>query len=865
MAASMFFSVAYAKDSMFGERDEWHVAQENIDDIFKYDLAEASEDGQVGYDSIVNDITALGIMSLDENGLFNEGEIVTKKELAIVINKIRYRGESYIEDTQNKYGSDEKVTLKNALASMVEVLGYGIDTQSYTSNGELYVAIRLGLLRDVDYSNVNRYLTRGDLATIVYNSFDVNIQKEENLNGMKTYSIKKNSSVLSEYMDIVKVEGVLNGINGLNLYAYRNVREGTVEIDGAVYNTDDDCTLLFGKRVVVYAKKNDDNKLDIVYLREKTGSKASVTYEFDAKNNAEITVDSIKIDTADGEKVTIDFSDLKYCMYNGSIVSKNEIGNKIKNAGYGTIVLSASDMTYDTIIVKSYDTYFVQYINPEDQIITPYYDVNFGTVASPNYLLEIPEDAVINVVDTDGKKLTLSSIKQKSVIDIYQSADGKYAEIVVSTKKYTGSIKTIENNEYVTFDSGETYVIDKLFATLTNAPKLDYDSTGTFYISSKGRICGYESGDAAEWGYVRLIGKTDDLDTNYILRLFDSSGTWQQYFIADKITLDGIKSVAVTNAVENTLRAFIDDTDISNNIIRFKLNNDGEVNFIDTIIDNPAESEDDERVIHHSSWDDQYTSNWTEGFSWKTSGGGQVPYHITNDSVIFSIPEDRTKEKKYSVNLKTVFVQDEKYRLKFYSADEWLICGAAIIDEGGGTSASGSVSNESYLGSTLFGVESVKKVLDSEGDVAYAVVGWEWKAKPTKKTVYLPEDFLDNNDLPVVGGVYRIIYSGDGTTYTKMDLLMKDGIIPDIDPVNAGNTHERMTGTIVAFSSGMIKIKLPNGDESSWQTNINGSYMIYDRETKKFTAATYQDLYVGEKIYIYGAVENAGGMLVCRN
>ena len=90
LAANMFFAAVYAKDSMFGDRDEWHVAQPNIDDIYKYDLNNGTGDVQSQYSNIVADITALGIMSLDTNGNFNENEAVTEKELAVIINKIRY-------------------------------------------------------------------------------------------------------------------------------------------------------------------------------------------------------------------------------------------------------------------------------------------------------------------------------------------------------------------------------------------------------------------------------------------------------------------------------------------------------------------------------------------------------------------------------------------------------------------------------------------------------------------------------------------------------------------------------------------------------------------------------------------------------
>ena len=190
-----------------------------------------------------------------------------------------------------------------------------------------------------------------------------------------------------------------------------------------------------------------------------------------------------------------------------------------------------------------------------------------------------------------------------------------------------------------------------------------------------------------------------------------------------------------------------------------------------------------------------------------------------------------------------------------------MLCCAAAVVTLRSAAASG---NDSFQGSTLLGIEKVLRGVNEDGESVYTIEGWEWRNSPKKVSVALPANFLDENEEPRIGCVYRFQRDGTGAGYEKLDMLVDSGNIPDGINVNAGGTHERMTGTIESFNSSMIKIRLSDGSQSSWQTNLNGSYMIYNKATQKFYQATYADLYVGEKIYLYGAVENAGGMLVCR-
>ena len=848
LAVNTVFCAVYAKDSMFGERDEWLTAQDYIDDVYKYDLNSSAESGQNVYSDAVTDIIALGIMKTDDKGNFAENAVMTRSELALVINKIRYGDDSYLKSGHENYGNSDKVTLSDGIKSMVELLGYGVDALAYSKDGELFAAQKLGILKSVDVSNTERFLTKGDLALMIYNSFGVNIQTETIERDTKKYSVKK-SDILNEYMDIVRTEGILSGIHGVNLFSNAAVREGTVEIDRALYYTGNNYSALFGKRVVSYAKKDnaDADAYTIVFLRELTGKRASVEYSFDTGDNLTVNSGKLEFENSDGSADIYYYSDFKYAMFNGDIIEPAETESLLKSNQTGKIIISSSGKNtgFDTIVVKSYANYHVKYFNAEDKRITPDYGLAY---------IELPEKTVINTTDETGRKLNFSDISQKCVISMFKNSSGSYCDIIVSNAKVNGTVISSENDK-ITLDNGITYPIDNIYKNAPDKAEIKLNSTGTFYITANGRVAGFSSGGEAVWAILYAVGTKSELDRfdgKYSVKLFDSTGAWQEYSFAKKLTVDGEAPVSSENAA-----ALI--TPYINDLIRFKINGKNEVTFIDTAKDNAAENTDKDRVSHDSSWDLKYTSNWSKGFSWKYNGK-QVPYHIMSQTVVFSVPTDIKKERLYAVKSNSMFTEGSTYNIKFYSPDDMLCCAAAVV-----TLRSAAASgNDSFQGSTLLGIEKVLRGVNEDGESVYTIEGWEWRNSPKKVSVALPANFLDENEEPRIGCVYRFQRDGTGAGYEKLDMLVDSGNIPDGINVNAGGTHERMTGTIESFNSSMIKIRLSDGSQSSWQTNLNGSYMIYNKATQKFYQATYADLYVGEKIYLYGAVENAGGMLVCR-
>ena len=173
----------YAKDTMFGPREDWLVAEDYTDDVFLYDYENNGgpnnpSGGGEELSNYVKDIILLGVMGYEENGLFGSEKEVTEKQLAEIIIKLRYNGDSALTDYQHKYGINKKATVKTALTLMVDALGYSDEIKNYGEDGYFAVASNLKLLRNIKYTAVSDNINREQLATLIYNSLDVDLKYE---------------------------------------------------------------------------------------------------------------------------------------------------------------------------------------------------------------------------------------------------------------------------------------------------------------------------------------------------------------------------------------------------------------------------------------------------------------------------------------------------------------------------------------------------------------------------------------------------------------------------------------------------------------------------------------------------------------
>ena len=129
--------------------------------------------------------------------------------------------------------------------------------------------------------------------------------------------------------------------------------------------------------------------------------------------------------------------------------------------------------------------------------------------------------------------------------------------------------------------------------------------TFDYYLDSIGCIAVYDKNSGSDYIYHGIITSyrflNDDFESAPEVKIYTEDGTFTWYKTAEKINLDGIKSqksylmfnCQVEDNQDNKIyNVLMNDDGIIPQMIAYKLNKLGEVNYIDTVDKTEAEDED---------------------------------------------------------------------------------------------------------------------------------------------------------------------------------------------------------------------------------------------------------------------------------
>lgn len=843
-------SSAYAKDSMFGERDEWLTAEKYIDDVFKYDYetfdddSQSSEENLGSYSRAITDCKLLGIMTNEESGNFEPNKIVKKNELAAVLIRMLHNDSSLISEFVKNYSNEADATVSDAAAVMVEALGYSNQIKQYEENGAMLVAAKLKVFKNMEQPSGNALLTKEVLAAFVYNTLSIDIMVETGFaNNEIVYERKKGATILTEYMNVTPIDGFLDAVYGLNIYSSEKIPEGYVSIDRVQYMTDDNYSDLFAGRVHGYARYDElRNKYRIIGIAASDDCSPTVTYSaYDCYAEG----GSIKIDN-DEKKIKYPLSAVKHFMYNGDYKPVNELAGMLSGNISGLVRLSASESNgnYDTVLIKDFNSFALQSVSSEDGLFI----LKNGVHYNGNGYIKLSDDIVANIRDNNGEIITLDKIKANSVLDFYQNSDATYCEAVITRDSIEGAIVATADDKYILDNGLELHMAPSALEAVANGKlnKLNIGDRGDFYVSVSEDIVDYAVSDSIRWGYLREVGtfSSDAFTSGTAARIFSSSGDWITVDFADKVEIDGVKSIKAADAY-----TLIKSKNGEDNLVRYKLNSENLLTFLDTVSDEPEESAYNDRIALADNFNGE--ANWSKGYSWS-----DCPMHIVPQTTIFIIPGNKSKEKHYKIETNTYFQSGEKYNIDFYTPDNMLKCKAAIV-----SGSSGSSDSSNFVGSTLIAVQSVIRSIDEEENDRTIIKGLLWKNRVSEVRLTISDVLTDDDEAvkPEVGCVYR--YKMVDDEITELELISDKGLIRDM-AVNTGKSYEVMCGTVLDCETNYIKLRVDGVD---WVWDVTAaSYVLYDRQNGKFKQISISDIYNGDRICLIGAVEYGGAVLIVR-
>lgn len=466
---------------------------------------------------------------------------------------------------------EDILTLNEAAAGIVRMLGYNTKANATGGFGSGYIrtATDLGAMKGVPSELTKDYISAGAVAKMLFNVLEVPMVQSYMNNGEVVESIS-NVTLLKDYLELEKGNGVVTGVDGLVLDgSYTDSLEfNEVLIGSEKYQVNGlDMSEYFGTNIDFYYKKEDGNATSpVIYsVVSQKASKELILYGDDINyaDSKGITY----LDSESDKNITVKISDGALIMHNGKNIV-NMSNDYVPANGYIRLI-STSGSNYNLVIIFDYQSFVVA--SSTKGKLSFKYGLKYKDDRNVQHTtLDLSDNNLSVVIKKNGKTIAAKDIASGNVVSIASSGNKYYVE--VSDNAVKGVIRGTTTSPMRYLIQGEYYEVDSEYLRAVGNPanKLDQLEIGlnsTFYIDFMGKITGTSGGLLAyKYAYLYGVNKEGVFGSKVKVKLYvESVGNFEIFDIADKCTLNGQKSDGET--IYNSLTAFIGECESKSNYI----------------------------------------------------------------------------------------------------------------------------------------------------------------------------------------------------------------------------------------------------------------------------------------------------------
>ena len=553
---------------------------------------------------------------------------------------------------------DIAITYEQLAKMLLVTMGYESQANQYGGfpTGYMIVAGNTGIFDGLTITDNKGAVKLDDFARILCNVLDCEIFYQSVYGQFPEYSQDK--TFAEGMLGLTKKFGLLNATDETALSADRHVAKGYVEIDNILYkDLTSFASRYLGIKVVFYI--NNDNEIVCIVPSSENSvielDTATSYFGFSESNR------EFEYEDEYGVTRTVEISNVADVIYNG----KNYIGYPTDvfdfETGYIRLVDNGSDGVYETVFITSYTAYQFEY-----------YDYQLDLIyTSDGDALDVSKN--VEIYDLKGNLISFEDITKGDVLSVASSLDGEYTEIIVCDEYRMGKIASYETGNAETWvNIGNDENFYKVSETLKD--KVNSNSFGTFYLDFKGNVVFYRYQETEyQYGYLVTVGNGGGIDDTLKFKVVTQYGTVVVFSAANMFTLDGDKysktgspkSAGVSNALV-VLGAENADSNIVPTLIRYKLNDNGEIVAIDS--PNASKSQSEMKVI--SEGNAIYRDN-------AASMNGKV---YVGGCMAFVVPDDKLDTDNYIVTSASRMAASTYYDYIAYSVNSKYSADALVIE-----------------------------------------------------------------------------------------------------------------------------------------------------------------------------------------
>lgn len=506
------------------------------------------------------------------------------------------------------FRTDDFITGDEAQALLVRLLGleFYADFKGYYG-----VASSKGLFKGVNISNEG-YIDFNSAQTMIYNALEADISESNTFDGYSNGI--SGESYMKKRLGIHKISGLVSDDGNISFYGSSNIRKNQIKIENTVFeNTSGiNAEAFFGCYVEAYYhtdRNSGEKNIFFLYTNESRTKILEIKAENIKKFSGNTYVYYISEESNYEKRVHIS-SDYRL-IYNGALYTPSDVSEDFSltteemlypENGSVKLIDTDGDGGYETVIIKSYENIFVNSFDPKNLVIYGFLPV------TPKKINLKEAEGNITYKTHLGVEAGENLIVKDAAVSVAKSADGKKAEVIVSTKKAEGSVYLASENEYSIGE--EKYELTNEYNLYLNnasqieqsAPKSGNNCTVYLTFDDKVLFAKVTKSDSMAYALLVKAVKASGLSNPSLVLLTDNN-EYNAFELAPTVKMNerNYKDAAM---VINYLTVQNDFTVNGSfgGLVGVKINKDNKVTYIDTPYDedfgNPNSDIESENSLH---------------------------------------------------------------------------------------------------------------------------------------------------------------------------------------------------------------------------------------------------------------------------
>lgn len=836
----------------------------NVRNDCVYELQVLSELGILGSDAMQFDLNSginraqfayviAGFMGHKRNSQVDITNIDDVESEYMYADAINYITDNKIMsvDSENKFYPSQEITYKEAVSSIVAMLGYAPRAEVYGGKWTDFLRVARDIRVVSTYDDASKIkISYSEILKMLYDSLEIPLLEVTSVSQKDGeskfgYSNKSGTTPLDLWHNMYIIKGKLTNIEqGTTVLDNCEFPSDTARIDGYTFSvSQSEADAYIGYNVKAYYNKDTNYIKSIIPDVDENN-----VIRIEAKDIIRFSNNELYYDK-NGRTLKVNIPASSGVVYNGvAVPSELRADVIVPNEGYVIINKFSGSPSEQLTMITEYKTYIVG-AKSIDYVI-------YDKLTSGNGVSLDENGKSVKIFDEKGKPLSYDDIAEGDVLSLAVSLNNNRVRGMRSKDSVSGILTRRSNTdgkEYIYIDDKEYRMTESFVNSAKPIPQLG--TAVTALIDSFGRAADINASNKSlfKYGFLKEAAVRDEGFTSELLvRIFDGS-TVKTYSCDEKIIVDNLRTKTAKEALEALKKGQPAGLNRVYQPIRFRADDSGKVINIDTAYFNEAagESEDSLRYIYRGN--DPYNLGQGSALRLEAQSGynfGQKFITYSSD-LRYTIPISPKSDDEYyrgSISLwpKGYFIVDALTSRKDSLTAEFLVSYKHADSTTGVETKYGFVTD-------------ICEVLNSNQDAAYQISYIDSEGKTGSMTTRIKE-LIYEADSNEGKGVYEVS-KGDFIRFERngRDEISAIKMIYDAESqkwlnnteyIGSFGEHIVNHGFVIQRSSGIVRVgyQKPKPGEnimsqaSFYLNTAPTAVYMFDKEDKTVTKTTNSEI-----------------------